>query len=73
MKLNNIKFLYSFFILILYLGLGILLLLKYLVWQEVPNVLMASFGIVVMAYGLFRGYRAYRMYQKSNEELDESE
>lgn len=73
MKLKNIKFLYSFFILILYLLFGILLLFKYLVLQEVPSYTMASFGIVIMAYGFFRGYRAYKLYQNSNEEQDEGE
>lgn len=73
MKINNLKILYSFFILVLYFVFGILLLFKYLVWQEVPSLSMASFGIVVMAYGVFRGYRAYRSYQTSKEKEDEVE
>ena len=73
MILKNSKILYSFFILILYLVFGILLLYKYLVWQEVPSVGMASFGIVVILYGFFRGYRGYKAYLTSKKEQDEIE
>ena len=52
---------------------GILLLYKYLVWQEVPSVGMASFGIVVILYGFFRGYRGYKAYLTSKKEQDEIE
>ena len=73
MKNGLIKLLYSFFILILYLVSGTLLLLKYLAWQEVPNFGMASLGIVVIGYGLFRGYRSYKAYQTFKQEQDEFE
>jgi predicted membrane chloride channel (bestrophin family) len=72
-KSGKIKIVYGFFVLVLYLMLGILLLLKFLVWQEVPSFRMASFAIVVIAYGIFRGYRTYKEYQTFNEELDEVE
>ncbi len=67
------KIIYSFFIVVLYLVLGILLLLKYLVWQEVPGLSMALFGVVVMAYGIFRGIRGYREYQNLKNGTDETE
>ena len=44
--------------------------MKYLVWQEVPSFGMAFFGVAVIAYGIFRGYRAYKT---SKEEQDEVE
>lgn len=68
MKLKNSKILYSLFILVLYLVLGTLLMLKYLVWQEVPSLSHALFGFVVIAYGVFRGYRAYKAYQTEKED-----
>lgn len=66
----NARVIYSFFIVVLYLVLGILLLLKYLVWQEVPSLSMASFGVIVIAYGLFRGYRGYRDYKNIKSGID---
>lgn len=68
MIFKNYKVLYSFFILVLYLLLGILIILKFLVWQEVPSVGLSLFGVVVIAYGFFRWYRAYRAYQSENED-----
>jgi uncharacterized membrane protein len=73
MKLKNAKHIYSFFIVVLYFVLGILLLLKNLMWQEVPGLSMALFGVVVMAYSFFRGYRAYKAYKTQEEESDETE
>lgn len=67
MKLKIPKVIYSFFVVVLYFLFGILLLLKYLVWQEVPDIRMAAFGFVVLAYGTFRGFRAYRDYKKDEE------
>jgi len=68
MKIRVIKSLYSFFIVVIYLVLGSLVILKYSVWQEEPSMSLASFGLVVIAYGLFRGYRAYREYKTLKEE-----
>jgi len=65
------KILYSLLIVFLYLTFGILLLLKYLVWQKVPNISLSIFGILVIIYGLFRGYRGYKSYQKEKEEQNE--
>lgn len=70
MKLKIPKVIYSFFVVVLYFLFGILLLLKYLVWQEVPDFRMAAFGGLVLAYGIFRGYRAYRDYKLKDEETD---
>jgi uncharacterized membrane protein len=63
MKIKVSKVLYNSIVVVLYFLFGILLLFKYLVWQEVPDIRMAAFGIVVLAYGTFRGYRAYREYK----------
>jgi len=65
------KILYSLLIVVLYLTFGILLLLKYLVWQKIPDISLSIFGILVIIYGLFRGYRGYRAYQKEKEEQNE--
>jgi hypothetical protein len=70
MKLKISKVLYNLFVLVLYFLFGILLLLKYLVWQEVPDIRMAAFGAVVLAYGAFRGFRAYRDYKSKDEETN---
>lgn len=63
MKIKVSKVLYNSIVVVLYFLFGILLLFKYLVWQEVPDIRMAVFGIVVLAYGTFRGYRAHREYK----------
>jgi uncharacterized membrane protein len=63
MKIKVSKVLYNSIVVVLYFLFGILLLFKYLVWQEVPDIRMAVFGIVVLVYGTFRGYRAYREYK----------
>ncbi len=73
MKLRNIKLFYSFFIVVLYFVFGILLLFKYLVWREVPNISLGIFGVVVLLYGLFRGYRTYMEYVESKKEEDATE
>ena len=71
MKLRISKILYSLLIVVLYLTFGILLLLKYLVWQEVPSISLSIFGVFVIIYGLFRGYRGYKAYQTEKEEQNE--
>ena len=71
MKLKVSKILYSLIIMVLYLVSGILLILKNLVWQEVPDTGMTVFGVVVIGYGLFRGYRAWQAYQISKDDQDE--
>jgi uncharacterized membrane protein len=68
MKLNISKVYYSFFVVVLYFFLGILLLYKYIIWQEVPDYRMAAFAVAVMGYGIYRGYRTYREYKKFKEE-----
>ncbi|MBV5315955.1 MAG: hypothetical protein JZU47_21830 [Prolixibacteraceae bacterium] len=73
MKLKISKGIYNFFVVVLYFLCGILLLFKYLFWQEVPDIRMAAFGIVVLGYGAFRGYRAYRDYKINDEETDQND
>ncbi|HBY53518.1 MAG TPA: hypothetical protein DEH15_13885 [Marinilabiliales bacterium] len=68
MKLNISKVFYSFFIVVLYFFLGILLLYKYVISQEVPDFRMAGFAVVVIGYGIYRGYRTYREYKRTKEE-----
>ncbi len=65
------KILYSLLIVVLYLTSGIILLLKYLVWQKIPDISLSVFAVFVIIYGLFRGYRGYRAYQKEKEEQNE--
>jgi len=73
MKLKTSKVLYNFIVVVLYFLFGVLLLLKYLVWQEVPDFRMAAFGVVVLGYGAFRGYRAYSEYKTKDGEKDKNE
>ncbi|HET6560217.1 MAG TPA: hypothetical protein VFG54_23010 [Prolixibacteraceae bacterium] len=56
---------------VLYLVSGFLVLLKYSVWREEPDMRLSLFGVVVMIYGLFRGYRGYREYKELQEDRDE--
>lgn len=72
MKLKISKVLYNFIVVVLYFLSGSLLLFKYLVWQEAPDFRMAAFGAVVLGYGAFRGYRAYRDYKTKDEDTYEN-
>jgi hypothetical protein len=73
MKIRVSKSLYSFFVMVLYLVFGFILLLKYSVWQEEPSIRFSLFGLVIIAYGLYRGYRAYKDFQTEKENEDEFE
>lgn len=71
MKFKISKFLYSFFVVVLYLVSGFFVLLKYSVWQEKPSMRLSLFGVAVILYGLYRGYRGYREYKNEKVEQDE--
>jgi hypothetical protein len=73
MNLKVLKSLYSFFVTALYLVFGFYLLMKYSFWQEEPSISFSIFGLFVMIYGLFRGYRAYKTFQSENDDKDEIE
>jgi multisubunit Na+/H+ antiporter MnhC subunit len=73
MKIKFSRNLYNYSVAVMYLMLGTFLLLKYSVWQEVPSIKLCAFAIVVIAYGLFRGYRGYKASQTQNEDQDETE
>jgi predicted membrane chloride channel (bestrophin family) len=67
MKPNMSKVFYSFFIVVLYFLLGSLLLYKYVIKQGVPDFRMAGFAVLVIGYGIYRGYRTYREYKRNKE------
>ncbi len=71
MKLGIAKIIYALFIAVMYIVFGILLLLKYLVWQKEPNISIGLFGIVMVGYGIFRGYRGYKSYNDSIEKQED--
>lgn len=71
MKLGISKVFYSSVVAVIYLLAGIFLLLKYFLWLEVRNISFAIFGVAIIGYGIFRGYRAYLDYKISKEEEDE--
>jgi predicted membrane protein len=73
MNLRVLKSLYSFFVTALYLVFGFYLLLKYFFWQEEPSISFSVFGLFVLIYGFFRGYRAFKTYQSEKEDEDEIE
>jgi hypothetical protein len=73
MKLNFSKVLYGFIVMVLYLVIGIFTLLKFWILQDEPNSTMIFFGIAVILYGLFRGYRSYIVSQTPKDEMDEVE
>lgn len=73
MKLRVPRYSISFFIMVLYLVMGSLIILKYSVGQEEPDMRLALFGAVVIIYGIYRGYRAYKDYQTEKEEQNETE
>lgn len=69
MRILKPKILYGFIIAVFYAVSGILLLFKYLIWQEEPDWRFVAFGLVVIGYGIFRGSRVWREYL-TNKELD---
>ena len=73
MKLSIPKYYVNYFVAVMYLLLGILILLKYSVGQDKPDVWLSLFGVVVIVYGIFRGHRAYREYESEKEDQDEME
>lgn len=73
MKLRIPKYYLSFCVVIFYLVSGFLVLLKFSVGQETSDMRLPLFGVVVMAYGIFRGYRAYKEYQSQKEDQNEME
>lgn len=73
MKFGISKVFYSSVVAVIYLLAGIFLLIKYIYWQEVRNVSYLIFGLAIIAYGIFRGYRAYLDYKIAKEEEDELE
>jgi len=58
---------------VLYLVMGTLIILKYAVWEDQPDMRLSLFGVAVIGYGLFRGYRAYSDYQSQREDSHEME
>lgn len=73
MKLNFSKVLYGFIVMTLYLVIGIFTLIKFWYLQKEFNFTMVFFGVAVILYGLFRGYRSYMASQIPNDERDEDE
>jgi hypothetical protein len=73
MKLSISKYTVNFFIAVLYLILGPLIILKYSIWVDKADMRLMLFGLAVIVYGIFRGYRAYRDYQSQKEDQDEME
>jgi len=73
MKLNFTKVIYGFVVMALYLIIGAFALLKYVFWSDQKNIGMIIFGVVVILYGLFRGYRSYTAAQITKDEKDEYE
>lgn len=73
MNLNVLKSLYSFFVTVIYLVFGFFLLWKYAFWQEEPSISFCFFGFLVLVYGFFRGYRAYKIFQSEKKDGDEIE
>lgn len=67
MKNKSLKIAYGIAIVVLYLMFGILLLNKFLLGSEQRNTSMTIFALVVIAYGLFRGYRVYKSFQDRDE------
>lgn len=58
---NPIKIVFAIFMIIFYIGLGILLLLSSNIFGFAPNLtwVRITMGVILMIYGLWRGYRAY--------------
>ena len=73
MKLGISKYTVNFVVAVLYLVLGSFIILKYSVWVDKPDMRLMLFGIAVIAYGIFRGYRAYKDSQSQKEDQDEME
>jgi hypothetical protein len=71
--MKRFKIIYSVVIVVLYFVFGTLLIFKYSIWQEVPNLSLMAFGGVVIIYGGFRAYRTYRSYQETKNNVDDEQ
>jgi hypothetical protein len=71
MKLDFSKVLYGYVIMALYLMVGVFCLVKYWMMQDKPNSSMVLFGVLVILYGAYRGYRSYIASQTPKDETDE--
>jgi hypothetical protein len=52
----------------LYLTMGAIVLLYQRYWQGYPTELKVAFGVLCLAYGAFRAYRAIQTYQEKVKE-----
>lgn len=73
MKFGISKVFYSSVVAVIYLLAGIFMLIRYIYWPEGRNISYIIFGVAIIAYGIFRGYRAYLDYKSEKEEEDELE
>jgi hypothetical protein len=70
MKLNFSKVLYGFVVMALYLVIGVFTLVKFWLLQDEPNYSMVAFGVLIIVYGIYRGYRSYIASQTPKDEID---
>jgi hypothetical protein len=73
MKVNFTKVIYGFIVMALYLMIGAFALTKYWILSDQKNTGMIIFGLVVILYGLYRGYRSYAAAQIAKNEKDGDE
>jgi cytoskeletal protein RodZ len=53
------RLIFAIIMVIIYVGVGILLLINFFGWAEDYNILRYVIGPVLIIYGIFRGYRLY--------------
>ncbi|MDR0872569.1 MAG: hypothetical protein LBN27_03745 [Prevotellaceae bacterium] len=56
---SKIAFVFGIFMVILYVGMGLVLIFTNIFWQ-VPPVLQRCLGILFVLYGIYRGYRVVK-------------
>ncbi len=59
---------FGIFMVIIYVGMGVLLLINFFDWQNDWAWTRWVVGIMLIVYGIFRGWRQYQDFTRPNEE-----
>ncbi len=60
---------FGIFMVFIYVGMGVLLLINFFNWPASWNIARWVVGPVLIIYGFFRGWRQYKMFTQSDDEI----
>lgn len=59
---------FGIFMVIVYVGMGVLLMINFFNWQNDWAWTRWPVGVILVIYGIFRGWRTYKMLSTNNQE-----